>query len=540
MKWKYLIPILLLLLLCSCVEKADKKSKESCNHVWSEDYREVAPTEEEDGARVYSCVLCGETKETAIPMLEEGDEYFVYREDATCEERGSVLYISEEWGEYTVDLPPLGHNYGDAPKECTATCTEDGENIYVCSFCRGEKRETVRAFGHNYVVCAVHEGTCIDKGYTEYQCTRCLETYTANVTDYGHRFVFKEEIPGSCEEKGYKLYVCEECRTEKKEYTDFIHIYNKDTGMCTLCNAECEHTFSDYVCTECRFSIREELEERSGIYVYGDITYFGCYPQSHVSDESLLESLDEVFSDKKTEHVFRSVKYVSANVTDQSSRSLLDFSDGTQMSAAISGREIHYFRYDPIAWKEGKDGVLVAVSILDGGVFQSEEAFETTVNPYFIDEANGIYANNWAASKIRRFLAETFYEKAFNETQKAMISLSENVNSGGYYSTDIGPWCQQEDTSDRVFLAGFFDLYAEDAVTGVKNEEMEKKATDYALCSGLKIRDYDGHNAQWFLRSAGLYSAQVCAVCDDGSLSSSSQVVEKMGIVPAIRLNSAD
>ena len=545
-----LLSVFLLILLGSCEKTVPDPEPVECEHVWPESYALVEPTVEEDGARIYTCVLCGKTKSETVPALSE-DDYFVVREPAKCEEEGRETYTSEEWGEYEVVLPPTGHDFGKEPTERTTTCTEDGEKIYVCSRCPAEKRERENAYGHDYHLTGTYEATCFEQGYSEYVCLRCGDEKKGNYTDRKHNFVRDDEhsFAGDCTEEGYILYVCSSCEEQKKEYTGYAHIYNKDTGKCLSCGAACAHDFSDYTCRTCGFDIREELS-RSGIYVYGEVTYFGSYPQSHVSDPAVVAVLDDYFSGNKnkTEYTYNGVRYVKADCTNQSNNAL-SFSDGTPLSLTLNGnRSVHYFRYDPIAWVRGKNGVLVADCILDSCAFQTVS--EEYGGDYYFDRAQRLYENNWSVSDARAFLTDVFFEKAFDARQKAMITvaINDNTDSGFYKPSASRPWCTQDETTDSVFLPAFSDLYETDDVTDRVNAAMQRKVSDYALCTGIKVDGMLSGTASWYLRSAGLYSGYVCSIDSEGKAVGSSPVCKEkevngetkktgMGIVPALKLD---
>ncbi|MBO4539381.1 MAG: hypothetical protein J5781_03835 [Clostridia bacterium] len=543
-----LLSVLLLFLLGSCEKTTPDPEPASCDHEWPESYALIEPTVEEDGARVYTCVLCGQTKTEVIPALSEED-YFVIRESATCEEEGKETYSSDEWGEYEVVLQATGHKYGREPDYTTAECTTDGEDVYACKNCGEEKKVPRFALGHDYKLLAVHEGTCIDKGYTEYQCLRCGDIFNANYTDYVHDYEVGEYVEGNCAEKGYTPYVCRLCQKEKREYTDYAHIYNKDTGRCALCDAPCAHVFEDYVCSVCRFDIREELNDRSGIFVCGDIMYFGTYPQSHVSDVEIIAVLDEYFLDNasKTEYTYMGITYVKADAAAQAS-SPMSFSDGTPLSKTLNGgKTVHYFRCDPIAWVQGKNGVLVADRILDTSAYQENYTVSGSVSYY--EEQSGIYANNWSVSTVRRFLTETFYQRAFNEKQKALIATTENdnENSGYYKPANSRPWCTQDATTDLIYLPSYADLYEKDAEVDAPNASLTKKVSDYALCT-LGADNKLNATSRWYLRSPGLYSGQICTIGSSGELAFDTPLYDEktingetkkvgMGIVPALKLH---
>lgn len=543
-----LLAILTLFVLFACAKEEPTPEKTACEHVWSQDYSVRPPTEEEEGARIYSCIMCGEKKETPIPVLSD-ENYFIIKTEPTCEEDGSYVYLSDEWGEYEIAVPSLGHIFPSVPDETTATCTEAGEDVYVCKRCGEERREPKNSLGHDFAVYK-HEGTCLYKGYTEYVCKRCDATYTANETDYAHDFVAGTYVPGSCTQKGYIPYVCRLCGATKKEEDDYVHHYNKDTGRCDDCGFCCEHVFVDYICSVCSFDIREELTDRSGVYTYEDRVYFGFYPQSHVADPDLIAELDEAFdSGSGEERTVGNFTYVRASVMERSNR-VYSFSDGTSMSTVGTGREIHYFRYDPIVWRRAKNNVLIADCILEVGVYQYKNNFTSTGSLYFYNGAEGVYANDWSVSAMRGFLQNDFYEKAFTEKQRSMIVPVENdnVGSGFYPTSDERPWCDQESTTDTVFLAAYADLFGENDAYDKENADLTRRLSDYALCSNVKIDGGEDKTTRWLLRSPGLYSAQICSVEYDGKLSSTTPiykektindvtVVEKMAIVPAIKIS---
>ena len=531
-KFFFAAVFLVLLTLTACQPKGEVK-EEDHEHVWSEYYTQVAPKEDEDGVRTYTCTLCGETKEIPIPALSEENAYFVVITPSTCEEEGNKLFISEEWGEFEVVTAPIGHDYGSTPTYSTATCLENGEDVYVCKNCGGEKRTERKALGHDLRLTGTYDGNCVEKKNV---CNVCGESFETSVVPYEHDYREKERGEGGCREKSYVLYVCSLCGEEKKEEGSYAHAFNKDTGKCDVCGEACVHIFSDYVCTICGFSVWEELSDRSGLYVGEEGVYLGFYPQSAVGDEELCKRLDEVFSDGEKEHVFGGFTYTAVDLMSVAERGRLFFSDGSSVSPLARGRNVCYFRHEPILWRAEKNGVWVADVILDVGVYQAQEAISGSGNVYYCDEENGLYANNWSQSAVRNWLSTSFFNAAFNEKQKTLLLRKENDNAeSGYYPTDgTKPWLEQEETTDVVFLPAFSDLFDPNEAADKASESRVRKLSDYALCRGGKIDDKISNRTKWFLRSSGLYSAQVCAICADGSLTAAAQVYENYGFAPAI------
>ncbi len=126
--------------------------------------------------------------------------------DATCTEKGSILYTCTECGETkTVEIPALGHDTVKL-EAVPATCTEPGltagEYCTRCDYKVAQKE--IPALGHDLVIDEAVEPTCEEPGFTEgFHCTRC---------DYG---VAQTEIPATG--------------------------HNFENGTCTNCGAEETH-----------------------------------------------------------------------------------------------------------------------------------------------------------------------------------------------------------------------------------------------------------------------------------------------------------
>ena len=82
-----------------------------------------------------------------------------------------------------------GHEHKYTISECTATCTEDGENVFTCS-CGDSYTEPVAATGHDMQVNADASiaATCVKKGITYLKCSNCGKTESSNVPALGHSF----------------------------------------------------------------------------------------------------------------------------------------------------------------------------------------------------------------------------------------------------------------------------------------------------------------------------------------------------------------
>lgn len=120
--------------------------RETClePHDYAEDASAyIAPTEEQEGRKIFRCAQCGDLIIEAIPKLPH-----------TAHDFDSVYIIP--------------------------TCTEDGFWEYTCSVCGLRRTEPGEAaLGHDYSIkIATVMPTGSREGYSTYKCARCGETQT--------------------------------------------------------------------------------------------------------------------------------------------------------------------------------------------------------------------------------------------------------------------------------------------------------------------------------------------------------------------------
>ena len=175
--------------------------------VWNEDFSEAVG--------VWTCSSCGET-ETA------GAEIFPYRQEATCEEEGSVrMSANAVMGSYscfdsrTVELEPLGHRYSE-PQFDWDTDDFDCRASYVCT--RDDCDETW------IVDCDVTETVYPSKGHAPGGVI-----YTAYVNIGGTDFADTYQVEGNPIGHEYSTPMfcwSEDCRTAYIE------------SVCSVCDSE--------------------------------------------------------------------------------------------------------------------------------------------------------------------------------------------------------------------------------------------------------------------------------------------------------------
>ncbi|MBQ2730086.1 MAG: DUF4091 domain-containing protein, partial [Clostridia bacterium] len=186
-----------------------------------------AATCETDGEEVYRCSICSNRKTVKTTAFHSDREHFVYEYNSanahtvycdTCNEKINVvshLYFTED----------------------TATCTEGGEMVDVCRYCKysvetGEKTE---AKGHNLVTKTV-EPTCTEDGYSGAVCKNCDYSEAEVIPATGHDLV-DVALDATCTEEGYKGTECTKC-----DYSDITVLpvidHSYVDGKCENCGAE--------------------------------------------------------------------------------------------------------------------------------------------------------------------------------------------------------------------------------------------------------------------------------------------------------------
>lgn len=282
--------------------------------------------------------------------------------------------------------------------------------------------------------------------------------------------------------------------------------------------------------------------------------YFGTYPQTKVTDEDLIEKLNDragLLPTKEDKGKWIDYNYyIENNVVSYMYYQDIDYDkDGSfdyrgvyftqfRPSSCMSSpsntyqnkngyftNKIYWFGYDPIEWDilteaDGK-ALIVANLILD-----SQEYYPSNSEGP-LEHNGGIgYVNNYELSAIRKFLNDDFYNIAFRNYKKELIE--ETVVDNSSLSTG-----QKENnfvcnnTNDKIFLLSYSE-----ATTYFKSlEERQAKGTDYAKAQGLCVY---ASGSYWWLRSPYVNSgSNAYLVYVDGDIISFLTGFTYYGIRPA-------
>ena len=423
---------------------------------------------------------CTYTEQEEIPALGH-DMQDVEKKDPTCTENGWKAYkrCNHYCGktEGYEEIPATGHNMTIHVPRVEPTCEKWGKEEYYKCANEGCVEHTdykgIPALGHDEVEHLAKDPTCIEEGYwrTYYTCTRC--DYTSNTESnireaLGHLLEHHEAKEPDCL-PGWNEY--DVCKRDGCDYNTKVEIpaNGKHSYVCDVCTT----------CGECN----PTKYTREGNYIY-----FGHWPQSCEKDENTIAKLLEIAGDYP--------KYA----TDSNDNNWLHYEDaaniwykditynGVKYRGIIRndvrwigstscrywynqngyGGTMYWFRFEPIKWRiltiNGNSAFLMSELALD--LWKPQLNFKTSdmAISYNTDQGvpEGIYANNWEYSFIRKWLNETFYNDVFNDLQKDIIKITLVDNSARscnpneypkYFKDGKNQFAEQvKNTNDKIFL----------------------------------------------------------------------------------------
>ena len=237
------------------------------DHIWDNGKVTTKPSCITPGVKTYTCTVCQETKTEEIPAT--GHQHTEVRnvKEATCTKEGYTgdTYCTD-CGEKLSDgkiLPKKDHDY-EIKDHKDATCTEDGYTTSFCKNCGDEKKETIKATGHQHTeVRDAKKATCTKAGYTgDTYCKDCGEKISsgeviaklAHTWDEGN--VTKE---ADCIEAGVMTYTCRKCGATKTEDIPMTeHTWDKgEVTTAPTCNKPGVRT---YTCSVCKATRTEAIK----------------------------------------------------------------------------------------------------------------------------------------------------------------------------------------------------------------------------------------------------------------------------------------
>ncbi len=284
----------------------------------------------------------------------------------------------------------------------------------------------------------------------------------------------------------------------------------------------------------------------------------GMYPQSMVTDATLLSTLDTASGTLPTSENSQAWTdygyYISGSVssymwyidiTNETDEyrgvyftSYRPYYTATTSSTSSSIQDdngyntssVYWFKYEPITWRvldvQSDKAFLMADLVLDSQDYHYSFA-ERTI------DGSTVYANNYKESHIRSWLNDNFYNTAFTTAEQARIqttTVDNSVASTGYSSNPYA--CAN--TSDKVFLLSYAEATSATYGLGTATSR-QLKPSAYAQSQGVYTNTSNG-NSYWWLRSPHSHSDYYARLVSyDGTVGNYSNVGNSSsGVVPAL------
>ncbi len=316
-----------------------------------------------------------------------------------------------------------------------------------------------------------------------------------------------------------------------------------------------------------------------GGYQKGDIIEFGSYPQSKVTDDSIISALNNILTDdmwvsygyyigtgteydgnmtssdymKYADLKLNGEKYRAVRFSQYRPKVTSDVSSEATSAQDNNGYYLnttYFFKYEPLTWTvlDPEEGFVMSNIAIDAQAFENfsyydPDSYDSALGQRVYNSKDCKYlANDWSKSSLREWLNKDFYNTAFTAEEKAQI--------GKTYLDNNNPFSPKYDcagTFDKIFTISFYDAinsdYGFDEDGSRSDFARIRPATDYAMCQGADVVSYTGGNIPyWWLRTTGLYGAFAFGVAPGGWIVSSgggyyNVNYTDMGVVPAFKFN---
>ena len=232
--------------VCLEIINTTPKTSEALGHDFSDWSVTTEPTCTEPGEKIHTCSRCLSTETMPVNALGHNIEHHD-SQPATCTSAGWESYdtCKRRDCDYTtkIELPALGHDFGDWSVTAEPTCTEPGEKIHTCSRCLATETLPVDALGHDIEHHDSQPPTCIAAGWESYDtCKRYHCDYSTKVVSpptgqhTPSKPVEKTITDATCTIAGSKINIvyCSVCGDEFSRTTASIDALGHDYGEWTV------------------------------------------------------------------------------------------------------------------------------------------------------------------------------------------------------------------------------------------------------------------------------------------------------------------
>lgn len=322
-------------------------------------------------------------------------------------------------------------------------------------------------------------------------------------------------------------------------------------------------------------SISPMAYAESDTYQVGDIIQFGSYPQSEVTDETIIAELNALAPEWEdwTSYGYYSglnslgtatpsdwMRYTDLTLKDERYRGVMIIKNRpfyTSSSHDHNHQEdndyypgVYWFKFEKINWRvlDPVTGLVMCETIIDSQpysntLYYDEKNSETSqIYRYYNDFSFTNYASDYETSSIRYWLNNNFYNIAFTNEEKENINTTTLNNNCFSPSLGIGDeLLNSNPTYDKIFLLSHEEItntsFGFDPSLSVNNRARRANGSDYAKSQGLLVNS-ETNTSTWILRTAGSSSEACRDVRDAGSSYPIARVDYTFyGIRPAMHIN---
>ena len=302
------------------------------------------------------------------------------------------------------------------------------------------------------------------------------------------------------------------------------------TGTYTFRMPAGDYSLTAEFCTEAEAAnLRKALGIEPVIDTANKTLTYGLYPQTRVSDEATLTSLNALTTAESNGWYLLNGDYYAKTSAEPYSLSYV-FNDGAKIA-----RTEYWFKCEPITWKilsSTDDGEYFLVSTVLLDVHRYNERWDGA-------DSDGYYANNYERSEIRSWLNGDFYNEAFSLDDSLIQTTTVDNSSSTTDSASNSYACGN--TEDKVYLLSYKDYlnadYGFSTSSSACDTARQCKTTDWARANGALCftSSYYLYNATYWIRSpSSSYSGAAWYVLGSGGLVSGSYYCH-VGDVNAVR-----
>lgn len=177
---------------CSLCAKTETKEVMVLGHSFLNSIVSKKPTCTDQGIKTGKCIRCNKTTTESIPATGHKIGAWKQIKAPNCMEKGVEQRNCANSGcdkTEKREVAVLGHIFKNATVTKQPTCTETGVETGICTRCKKETANTIKAKGHNFGVWTEAKvATCTANGIQKSICTVCGEEKSKTIDALGHEF----------------------------------------------------------------------------------------------------------------------------------------------------------------------------------------------------------------------------------------------------------------------------------------------------------------------------------------------------------------